>query len=245
MATCLKMKLQQQLRTLLAGSRQAPTSTRETLYSSLAAFLAIVLLMAVIHFVAVKSSFSLLVLASMGASAFLLFVVPHSPMSQPWPLIGGHLLASFIGIVCALTIPSPVLATGAAVALSILAMHWLHCSHPPSVATAMIAVLGGPEVHALGWSFCYEVVALNALIMLLLAMGLNALIPGRRYPLRRTHHPHHEQFIKSRHASFAELRDEDLEWALARIGGVIDVTREDLLDIYEFAVEHARERRGQ
>lgn len=25
-----------------------------------------------------------------GASMFLLFTVPHSPMTQPWPLVGGY-----------------------------------------------------------------------------------------------------------------------------------------------------------
>lgn len=239
------MKLGQAVQARLASYRLSHTPAREKLLSSLTACIAIMLLMVTLHFVSLKSALSLLVLASMGASAFLLFVVPHSPMSQPWPLVGGHLLASVIGIACAQSIADPMLATGAAVALAIYAMHWLHCPHPPSAATAMIAVLGGPEVHALGWSFCYEVVALNAGIMLLLAYSLNALIPGRRYPLRHTHHPHHEQFIKSRHAQFAELRDDDLDWALARMDGVIDITREDLMDIYEFAVEHARERRGQ
>ena len=58
-------------------------------------------------------------------------------------------------------------------------------------------------------------------------------------------HPQHEQFIKCLHAQFAELQYDDLDKALARMGGVIDVMRDDLMDIYEFAVEHARERRGQ
>lgn len=243
MRRVLAMKLLQLLQP--SSLHPSPAPTREKLLSSLSACIAIMLLLTVVNFVAAKSALSLLVLASMGASAFLLFVVPHSPMAQPWPLVGGHLLASLIGIACARLIPDPVLATGAAVALSIYAMHTLRCPHPPSAATAMIAVLGGPEVQALGWSFCYEVVALNAALMLLLAFGLNALIPGRRYPLRHSHHPHHEEFLKSRHANYAELRDEDLEWALGRMEGVIDVTREDLMDIYEFAVEHAQERRGQ
>ena len=58
----------------------------------------------------------------------------------------------------------------------------------------MIAVLGGPEVHALGWQFCYEIVAINAGTMLVLAVLLNALIPGRRYPMFHSHHPHHEKY---------------------------------------------------
>ncbi|MCL6555915.1 MAG: HPP family protein [Burkholderiales bacterium] len=42
-----------------------------------------------------------LIVASMGASAVLLFAVPHGPLSQPWALIGGHLVSGVIGVSCA------------------------------------------------------------------------------------------------------------------------------------------------
>lgn len=91
-----------------------------------------------------------------GASAFLLFVAPHSPMAQPWPVICVHLASAFIGVACAHWINSAPLAAAIAVLISIFVMHILHCLHPPSAAT-----VGGPEVHAIGWQFCYEVVAFN------------------------------------------------------------------------------------
>ena len=38
-------------------------------------------------------------LGSMGTATFLLFAAPHSPMAQPWPLLGGNLVsASWAGI---------------------------------------------------------------------------------------------------------------------------------------------------
>lgn len=223
--------------------RQTQTPVREKLYSSLAAFCGILLLVLAESLLASEFTLSLPVLASMGASAFLLFVVPHSPMAQPWPMFGGHLLASFIGVLCAQTIAQPALATATAVGLAIFCMYWLRCLHPPSAATAMIAVLGGPQVHALGWSFSYEVVAINAGILLLLAFIFNNLVPGRRYPLRHSHHPHHVQFAQQTHPAALQLDEADFEAALARMDGVIDVTPEDLVDIYEFAVESAESRR--
>lgn len=223
--------------------RQTQTPLREKLHSSLAAFCGILLLVLAESLLASEFTLSLPVLASMGASAFLLFVVPHSPMAQPWPMFGGHLLASFIGVLCAQTIAQPALATATAVGLAIFCMYWLRCLHPPSAATAMIAVLGGPQVHALGWSFCYEVVAINAGILLLLAFIFNNLVPGRRYPLRHSHHPHHVQFAQQTHPAALHLDEADFEAALARMDGVIDVTSEDLVDIYEFAVENAEARR--
>lgn len=51
--------------------------------------------------------------ASMGASAMLLFAVPHGPLSQPWPVFGGHLVSAFIGVACGKMIPEPTLAAAA------------------------------------------------------------------------------------------------------------------------------------
>lgn len=234
------MKPIKSLATLLARYQSSYTPIREKVFSSLASFVAILILVVIVHDTSFGGKFSLPVLASMGASAFLLFVVPHSPMSQPWPVIGGHLLSSAIGVACAQWIHSPALATATAVALSIFAMHWLQCLHPPSVATAMIAVLGGPEVHAIGWQFCYEVVVINAGTMVLLSIIINNLIPSRRYPLRHSHHFHHTQFMEMEHKPYAELKVEDFKWALGQIDGFIDVSAEDLVDLYEFAVEHAQ-----
>ncbi|OIQ94275.1 HPP family protein [mine drainage metagenome] len=41
------------------------------------------------------------VLASMGASAVLLFAIPHSAFSSPWAVLGGHGVSACIGVACA------------------------------------------------------------------------------------------------------------------------------------------------
>lgn len=215
---------------------------REKVVASVTACLSILFLLLFVQYVELGLPFKMLVLASMGASAFLLFVVPHSPMAQPWPLIGGHLFAAFIGVACARWINDLALAAAVAVLLSIFVMHVLHCLHPPSAATTMIAVLGGPEVHAIGWQFCYEVVAINAGLMLVLAVILNNLVPGRRYPMLHSHHAHHQKFVPQQHLQHPELKEEDFKWALSQMDGLIDVSAEDLQDIYEFAVERAQAR---
>lgn len=43
---------------------------------------------------------------------------------------------------------------------------------------------------------------------------------------------------------YPELNKEDFGWALSRMDGVIDVSREDLVDLYEFAVEHVQQHRA-
>lgn len=234
-------KLKKLIDRLLAGYQPSHTTMREKLISSVTACFSILVLLLIVQYVALGLPFKMLVLASMGASAFLLFVTPHSPMAQPWPVIAGHLVSAFIGVACAQWISSAPVAAAIAVLLSIFAMHLLHCLHPPSAATAMIAVLGGPEVHAIGWQFCYEVVALNAGLMVLLAIIFNNMAPGRRYPMLHSHHAHHNQFLQQ-HQQHSELLEEDFKWALSQMDGLIDVSAEDLLDIYEFAVERAQAR---
>ena len=51
---------------------------------------------------------TLLVVPSMGASAVLLFAVPHGALSQPWNVLGGHLVSAVIGVSCAMLVPHPV-----------------------------------------------------------------------------------------------------------------------------------------
>jgi len=122
------------------------------------------------------------IVASMGSSAVLLFAVPHGPLSQPWPVFGGHLVSAFVGVTCANLVPLPMLAAAIAVALAIGAMHYLRCIHPPGGATALGAVLGGDAVHQLGYQFVITPVMLNAVTILLVALLFNAPFAWRRYP---------------------------------------------------------------
>jgi len=128
--------------------------------------------------------------ASMGASAVLLFAVPHGPLSQPWAVFGGHLVSAFIGVVCVKLHMQPLLASALAVALSISAMYYLRCIHPPGGATALTAVTGGEAVHALGFHYVLTPVLLNVCVILLVAMVFNWPFPWRRYPAvwARTQH---------------------------------------------------------
>ncbi len=125
--------------------------------------------------------------ASMGASAVLLFAVPHGPLSQPWPVLGGHLLSAAVGVVCAKLIAQPLLAAPAAVAAAIAAMHYLRCIHPPGGATALSAVVGGEAVHRLGFEYLLTPVLINVLVILAVAVVFNYPFRWRRYPSMLLH----------------------------------------------------------
>ncbi|WP_223295967.1 HPP family protein [Shewanella sediminis] len=113
-----------------------------------------------------------MVLASTGASAMLIFGIPHSPVSQPWPLVGGHIISALIGISAYYLIPNPVLASSVAIGIAMLAMHCTGSMHPPGGATAVTAVIGGSTVHELGYYFVIVPVFFNSIILLSIAMAI-------------------------------------------------------------------------
>jgi CBS domain-containing membrane protein len=121
--------------------------------------------------------------ASMGASAIILLVLPTSPLAQPWPFVGGQLLSAAIGIALARWVELPLLACGLAVFLTAFAMLRLRCLHPPGGAATLIPILAHHEARQLDYGYLLVPVALNVLLLLALAWGLNRLL-GRTYPHR-------------------------------------------------------------
>ena len=113
-----------------------------------------------------------LILASTGASAILIFSLPFSPVSQPWNLVGGHLVSAFVGVSCYFLVPNEVIASSLSIHFSMLFMHYLRCMHPPGGATAITAVIGGANVHGLGYAFVIIPVFVNAIILLSIAMAI-------------------------------------------------------------------------
>ena len=166
-----------------------------------------------------------LLVAPMGASAVLLFAVPASPLAQPWSIIGGNLVSATIGVTCASVIADPTLAAALAVALSICGMFALRCVHPPSGAVALTAVLGGPAIHALGYRFVLEPIAIQSAALLAAAIAYHA-ATGHRYPhsgrLARTT-PGTAEDVS--HAGFTRA---DLETVLQRRGEMLDIDPDDL-----------------
>lgn len=212
------------------------TGHAEKLISGIGGFIGILLTMWVSHHYLGVQGAALLV-ASMGASAVLLFAVPHGALSQPWALLGGHFFSALIGVACAQGVANPLIAAPLAVALAITAMHYLRCTHPPGGATAITAVIGGAQVHELGYQFVLTPVLVNAFIMLFAAITVNYAFPRRRYPasFRRQDSQHDVKNI----AASSQLMHNDFEYALRELGTYVDVSEADLSKIYHLAVKHA------
>ena len=127
-----------------------------------------------------SSTSQLILVASMGASAVLLFIVPHSPLSQPWQFVGGQLVSALSGVLSADFVADKVWAAGLAAGLSIFLMLVLRCLHPPGAATALTPVLAPIPVD---YDFIVYPVAINVLIFFIMAVLLNRVVLKNQYPL--------------------------------------------------------------
>jgi len=178
-------------------------------------------------------------IASMGASAVLLFAAPHGALSQPWAVFGGHVVSALIGVACAQWLgANPVLAASLAVALSIAVMYSLRCLHPPGGATAMYAVLGGESVEALGYGYAYDPVALNVMILLLVAVAFNYPFAWRRYPQVWWRQTTAETAKPGAAEEKCMIPHSDLVYALSQIDTFVDISEADLQRIYALALGH-------
>lgn len=223
------------------GEDPHPASHGEKLLSAVGSFLGILGLLVISNGVLEAQGLALVV-TSMGASAVLLFAAPHSPMSQPWPVLGGHLLSAAIGITCGLFIPDLLTAAAVAVALSIAVMYYSRCLHPPGGAAALAVVMGGEQVRVLGYAFLVTPVLLNVLVLLSVAMLFNAPFAHRRYPRWLMEEGAAVEPPPARPGGREKylIAHSDLVYALSQMDTFVDVSEDDLLRIYCLATRHAR-----
>ncbi len=168
----------------MTGLTQSPPRVRggEVFWSWLGSFLGIGLV-AYLNDGFLPNTDLVLIIGSFGASAVLIYGAIKSPLAQPRHLIGGHIISACIGVAAwKMLFFAPWLAAALAVSVSIAVMHLTKTLHPPGGATALIAVIGGPKIHQLGYFYALMPVAAGALIMLAVALIVNNLAPTRRYP---------------------------------------------------------------
>lgn len=124
-----------------------------------------------------------LMIGSFGATAVLLYGAVRSPLAQPRNLIGGHMISAVIGVLCWKFLNHDLwIAESMAVATSIAAMHLTRTLHPPGGATALIAVIGSPTIHNMGFWYVLIPATIGPLILLIVALLVNNIPSSRRYP---------------------------------------------------------------
>ena len=219
-----------------------PIRHSQILIPAAAACVAILIVGAISRTLIETTAVAHFLIASMGASALLLFVIPTSPLSQPWALFGGQMVSGFIGIGCALFIDDLVIASALSVPLAIIAMMYLRCLHPPGGATALIPILMAEEVHQVGFQFIFTPIAINTLTLLLLSLLINRLVLHRHYASHSVPEPLPVQEETEAIIQSSPFTADDLAYAFEQMDSYIDVDEDDLFRIYALATNHAEER---
>lgn len=206
-------------------------SWRELLWSAAAAGIAIGLNAWFSHLV-VPENYRVFLAASMGASTILALALYHSPLSQPWAIIGGHLAGALSGLLAAALISDVVPACLIAMTITVLLQVTGRCLHAPGGGTALLPILAGTSIQSAGVGFL-AVILVNTLVLVVIALVFNNVLPGRRYPMAFAPKP-----INPVQPVF---REEDLLAAMRSVEGYIDISPDDLELIYERARSHLRQ----
>lgn len=169
--------------------------------------------------------------ASLGASAVLVFALPSSPLAQPWPVLGGNTLSVLVGVACSSLVPEPIVAAALAVSAAVLVMVPLRCLHPPGAAMALFVVLNpGEDAHLVVFPVLFNVLAL------LLAGIVYNYATGRSYP-------HPQRPVRGTLAAGGgRFTEADLDAALSHYNGVLDISRADLVGLLHMAGRAAFQR---
>jgi CBS domain-containing membrane protein len=220
------------------GIQKDTTAHKEKLISAVGGFLGIFLILHITNYF-VPGIAGALIVASMGASAVLLFAVPHGPLSQPWPLIGGHVISAIIGVSVQMLVPDLFLAAALAVGISIGVMYYLRCIHPPGGASALAAVVSGHDVYALGFQYVLTPVFINACVIVLTAVLVNYFFPWRRYPAALACK---EDPTPKPATGLGVIPRADLQYALKAMQSFSDISEDELEEIYRKAAQHKSDR---
>jgi CBS domain-containing membrane protein len=159
------------------GGDQPPVAWHERFRACAGALVGLMLVMTIAKVLGELSGIDEWLMASLGASALLVFALPGSPMAQPWAVIAGNTLSALVGITLGQVFGEPLIAAPIAASLSIMGMFILRCLHPPAAAVALIVVLGriGHYRYAL-----FPVMVDS--ILLVLAGAIYSNLTGKRYP---------------------------------------------------------------
>ena len=218
------------------GIERSRTSSSEKIVATVGSILGISITFYVTYLL-IGVEAAIFLIPSMGAAAVLLFALPHGALSQPWALFMGNLMSAFIGVACYMLIPNIFVAAGLAVGLSIGAMHLLNCIHPPGGATALVAVVGGPIIHDLGFMYIFSPIFINVFTIFIIAIVFNSLFDWRRYPMSMMRFM--EKKISHKDATISSIQSQHIGQAIKDMDLVIDITIEDLKRLFTLTLQHA------
>lgn len=119
------------------------------------------------------------IMAPFGASCVLAFGVWDSPLSQPRNIVGGHLIATSVGLLFRSFFAQSIVVIAVAVGLAIALMILTKTTHPPAGADPLVVLLSTSDI---GWSYLLTPVLLGSVVIVLVALIINNLSKKRKYP---------------------------------------------------------------
>lgn len=147
---------------------------RNILLAGVGGFLAIALLASLTE----EGSLTLL-MAPFGATCVLLFAAPSAPLSQPINVVGGHFVATAVGLALNGILPDTWWALALAVGCAIALMVALRVTHPPAGADPLVVFATNPGV-----GFLLSPVLIGSIALVLVAIIFHRANRGI-YPAKR------------------------------------------------------------
>lgn len=116
-------------------------------------------------------------IASLGASACLIYGTPAAPFAQPRNVVLGQTLSAFVGVVTYQIMGCFWYSAALSVGVAVAAMLRFRIVHPPAAATALIAVLTEQ-----GFLYPLLPVGVGAVILVVMGIIINNMASKRQYP---------------------------------------------------------------
>lgn len=116
-------------------------------------------------------------IAPFGASCVLAFGLPESPLAQPRSIIGGHVIATLVGLLMLALCGNSWWSEALAVGLALFAMQQTRTVHAPAGANPLVVMTLQPD-----WSFLLTPVLSGACMIVAVAWAINNLRSRGSYP---------------------------------------------------------------
>ncbi|RXQ94441.1 HPP family protein [Ancylomarina salipaludis] len=117
-------------------------------------------------------------MAPFGATCVLAFGVPNSPLAQPRNIIGGHIVATLVGLICLYLFGNEWYSLAIGVGLAISLMQLTGTTHPPAGADPIVVILGAKTLV-----FVINPVLFGAVVITIIALIFNNISGKRKYPV--------------------------------------------------------------
>lgn len=120
---------------------------------------------------------ALWLMAPFGASCVLAFGMPDSPLAQPRNIIGGHVIATLVGLAVLHTLGDSWWSAALAVGLALAAMQQTRTLHAPAGANPLVVIASHAPL-----SFVVTPVLAGSLVIVAVAWCLNNARQTNSYP---------------------------------------------------------------